>query len=85
MVWTHAVDLLPGTPVQADRHGLPVWGTQHEPYYDKDLFVPEDWMMNYPGSRCVRLRMRMRVWRERLSGLCCLACCIHVSQMDSRT
>ena len=50
-MWTHAVDLLPGTPVCPERKGLPVWGTQHEPYYDKDLFVPLDWMMNYPGSR----------------------------------
>jgi len=39
-VWTHAVDTLPGTPVCPVRTGLPIWGTQHEPFYDKDLFVP---------------------------------------------
>lgn len=39
-VWTHAVDTLPGTSVCPVRTGLPIWGTQHEPFYDKDLFVP---------------------------------------------
>ncbi|EKU23116.1 fad-linked oxidoreductase [Nannochloropsis gaditana CCMP526] len=53
-VWAHAVDNLPGTPVCPSRDGLPIWGTQHEPFYDKDLFVPEDWLMNIPGSRIHR-------------------------------
>lgn len=28
MIWTHGVDLLPGTPVKETREGLPIWGTQ---------------------------------------------------------
>ena len=62
--WAQGVSEVPGLQVKPDRSGLPIWGTQHEPYYDKDLFVPEDWLMNYPGSRCVRacVRASLRAW-----------------------
>ena len=44
---------VPGLQVKPDRKGLPIWGTQHEPYYDKDLFVPLDYQ-NAEGTMCVR-------------------------------
>lgn len=41
--WAQGVSEVPGLQVKPDRSGLPIWGTQHEPYYDKDLFVPSDY------------------------------------------
>ena len=41
-MWYIASSPLPGTPVQPYRVGLPGVGGQTEPYYDVDLWYPED-------------------------------------------
>ncbi len=46
----------PGLQVKADRKGLPIWGTQHEPFYDKDLFIPSDYQ-NAEGTKLHRVAL----------------------------
>lgn len=54
--WAQGVTEVPGLQVQGDRKGLPIWGTQHEPFYDKDLFIPSDYN-NAEGTRLHRVAL----------------------------
>lgn len=49
-IWYIASSALPGTPVQPYRVGIPGVGGQEEPYYDGNLFYPEDYLAVQQGS-----------------------------------
>lgn len=49
-IWYIASSPLPGTPVQPYRVGIPGIGGQEEPYYDANLFFPEDYFAVQQGS-----------------------------------
>lgn len=49
-IWYIASSALPGVPVQPYRTGIPGIGSQEEPYYDLDLFYPEDYFSVEQGS-----------------------------------